>query len=98
MISCSVLISEEGDLYSMNFSSCDVRKALDSVSGMIHKGKKDVIDLDDGMFDSNGIYSCGSYIEDKMTGKRTKMREENGNYLMDLWVMPKHGQGFQRQR
>jgi len=81
-------ISEEGDLYDLNFSSCDVRRALGSVSGMIHKGKKVVFDLDDGALDSNGVYSIGNYIEDKATGKRTMMREVDGNFLVTMKVIP----------
>jgi hypothetical protein len=81
-------ISAEGDFYDMNFSSCDVRRALGSVSGMVHKGKKVVFDLDDGTFDRNGVLSCGSYIEDKASGKRTQMQEKDGNFVVTMKVIP----------
>ena len=55
---------------------------------MIHTGKKVVFDLDDGKLDANGTMSCGSYIEDKATGKRTKMREEDRNFLIKMKVLP----------
>ena len=86
-------VSAEGDFYDMNFSSCDVRRALGSVSGMIHRGKKVVFDLDDGTLDGNGIYSCGSYIEDKATGKRTHMREVDGNFVVKMKVIPYRDSG-----
>jgi hypothetical protein len=35
------------------------------------------------MFDEEG-----SYIENKTTGEINWLREENGNYIMDLWVVP----------
>jgi hypothetical protein len=81
-------INAEGDVYDLNFSSCDVRKPLGSVSGMIHKGKKVVFDLDDGALDCNGVYSCGSYIEDKASGKRTRMQEAGGNFTVKMKVIP----------
>jgi len=86
-------VSAEGDFYDLNFSSCDVRRALGSVSGMIHRGKKVVFDLDDGTLDGNGIYSCGSYIEDKATGKRTHMREVDGNFVVKMKVIPYRDSG-----
>ena len=54
---------------------------------MIHKGEK-VVFVDDGALDCNGIYSCGSYIEDKATGKRTQMQETDGNFLVEMKVIP----------
>ena len=35
------------------------------------------------MFDDGG-----SYVRNKRTGEANWMREENGNFLLDLWVMP----------
>ena len=36
----------------------------------------------------------GSCVLNKMTGEVNWMREESGNDIMDLWVMPSKGQGF----
>ena len=55
---------------------------------MIHKSKKVVFDLDDGMMDSNGNISIGSYIEDKHTGKKTFMDEKDGNFVVKMKVIP----------
>ena len=40
----------------------------------------------------------GSYVLNKLTGEMNWVGEENGNYTMDLWVMPNSGQRFQRPR
>ena len=32
---------------------------------------------------------AGSYIENKTTGEINMLYEENGNFIMDLWIMPK---------
>ena len=81
-------VSEEGDLYEMSFSKCKIRRPLGSVHSMIHKNKKVVFDLDDGTMDANGVLSVGSYIEDKATGRRTKMREKDGSFVIKMKVMP----------
>eukprot|EP00973_Karenia_brevis_P071862 9986633-Karenia_brevis.AAC.1 len=41
----------------------------------------------------------GSYIENKATGHRTYLRQENGVYLLDLWTVPNVAKGatFHRQ-
>ena len=31
---------------------------------------------------------ANSFIQNKITGEINWLREENGNYLMDLWIMP----------
>ena len=40
----------------------------------------------------------GSKVLNKMTGEVNWMREESGNYTIDLWVMPNEGHGFTRHR
>ena len=30
----------------------------------------------------------GSFIRDKATGEINWLREENGNYMLDVWVLP----------
>eukprot|EP00973_Karenia_brevis_P079791 11072137-Karenia_brevis.AAC.1 len=39
------------------------------------------------VFDSEDAYE-GSYIENKSTGHKIYLRQENGVYVMDMWVMP----------
>ena len=42
--------------------------------------------------------SDGSHILNKGANEVTWLREENGNYVMDLWVAPPSDQPFTRQR
>ena len=53
---------------------CDVNKALLSVRKMAKAGNKAV--FDDG----------ASYIENKASGQKMWMREENGMYILKFWV------------
>ena len=44
----------------------------------------------------------GSYIEHKVTGEINWLREEDGNYMLDVWVIPRETiergkPGFARQ-
>ena len=43
----------------------------------------------------------GSYVENKTTGEINWLREEAGNYMLDLWVIPPEempaNAGFGRQ-
>ena len=70
----------------MTFQAAPVDRALGSVKRMCSSGRIVVFDDD------------GSHVLNKMTGEVNWMREENGNYIMDLWVMPNKGQGLTRQR
>ena len=85
------LCTSEGSLRSMTFQATPVSRALGSVKRMNETGHVVVFD------------GQNSYIQNKVTGEVNWLREENGNYLMDLWIMPmdklnelKH-QGFGRQ-
>ena len=53
---------------------CDVNKALLSVKKVVDADNKVVFD------------AAGSYIEDKQTGERMWLREENGMYMLRMWV------------
>ena len=35
-----------------------------------------------------------SYIVNKETGESNVLREDNGNYMLDLWVPPNPEEGF----
>ena len=52
---------------------CDVNKALLSISRMVKTGHRVVFDQD-------------SYVEDKVTGEKMWLTEENGMYAPRLWV------------
>ena len=71
--------SEEGTERNMTAQVCDVNKALLSVKRVVKAGNRLVFDED------------GSYIEDKQTGEKMWMEENNGMYILKLWVGAKSG-------
>ena len=73
---CLPLITQEGTLRGMTFQAAPVSKALGSVKRMCSSGHRVVFDED------------GSYVENKITGEVNWLREEAGNYMLDLWVIP----------
>ena len=80
------LLTNEGSLRAMTFQAAPVDRPLGSVKRMCNSGHTVVFDDE------------GSYVLNKLTGEINWMREDNGNYVMDLWVMPNGKPGFQRQR
>ena len=63
----------------------DVTKALGSADQMIEAGNTVV-------FDKNG-----SYIQNKVTGKKTALKRKNGSFVFSLWVKRKGASGFTGQ-
>ena len=53
---------------------CDVHRPLMSVKKMCRSGHRVVFD------------EAGSFIENKETGEKLKIVEEDGEYLLDVWV------------
>ena len=84
------LATEEGTLRGMTFQAAPVSRPLGSVKKICKSGHTVVFDEE------------GSYIMNKATGEVNWMREEDGNYIMDLWVIPQEAMnssaGFGRQR
>ena len=70
------LLTQEGSLRSMTFQAAPVDRALGSVKKMCRSGHRVVFDDD------------GSYVLNKTSGEVNWLREENGNYMLDTWVMP----------
>ena len=69
----------------MRMQACEVSKPLASVMKICAVGHQVVFDSD------------GSYIVNKYNGDINYLREENGNYLLDIWVPPKsHDSTFTR--
>ena len=64
----------EGMARNLTAQVCEVNKALLSVKRVVQAGNKVVFDAD------------GSYIEDKSTGEKMWLREENGMYMLRMWV------------
>ena len=71
------MVTEEGDEASMTFQIADVHKALGSVRRICEAGNRVVFDEE------------GSYIENKATGKRTKMEKKGGVYVLKVKVLRK---------
>ena len=66
----------------MTFQAAPVTQALGSVKRICQSGHRVKFD------------EAGSYIENKMTGEVNKLREEEGNYILDAWVLPSGEMGF----
>ena len=92
------LATAEGSLRAMTFQAAPVAKPLGSVMRICQAGHLVVFDSD------------GSYIFNKQSGEINWLREEHGNYMLDVWVPPAeqvspstwqrvdHKQPFGRQR
>ena len=81
-------VTESGVSTKMKFQVCPVTKALGSVSKMVQSGHRVVFDSAE-----NGE---GSYIQNRATGNKTYLREENGVFVLDVWVKPRQpGFGWQ---
>ena len=79
-----------GARHMMTFQVAGVHKALGAVSKIVGAGHRVIFDSED----------IGSYIEDKKTGQKTKLRQTNGVYFLDVWMKPGEHvppQGFPRQ-
>ena len=69
-----VAVGEGGEVRKMRAQVCSVNKALLSVKRMIQAGNRVVFDQE------------GSYVETVGTGERMYLREENGMYMLKMWV------------
>ena len=70
------LISRKGSTRSMTPQAAPVDRLLGSVKRMCQAGHKVVFDID------------GSYVLNKTTKEVKWLREENGNVMLDMWVIP----------
>ena len=80
--------TDTGDRVNMVMQVAGVMKVLASVSRMTRANNRVV------------FYSEGSYILNKTTNKRTPLKENNGVYVVNVWVKRKEEwpqQGFTRQ-
>ena len=75
------VVTEAGNNAKMRFQVCPVTKALGSVLKMVRNGHRVVFDDEE--------YGEGSYIQDRRTGQKTYLRQENGVFVLDVWVRPK---------
>ena len=71
------LETAEGTWRSMRFQAAPVERPLGSVKITCQAGHRVVFDEEEG-----------SYILNKTTGEINWLHEDNGNYVMDTWVLP----------
>ena len=74
----AVVRTGDGSIKCIRFQVCDVTKILASVSRIVQAGHRVIFDSPD----------IGSFIECKSTGQRTYLRQEQGVYMLDVWVKP----------
>ena len=67
-------VSTEGAVRNITAQVCDVNKALLSVKKMVAAGNRVVFD------------QAGSYIEDTRSGEKMRLVEEDGMYMLTMWV------------
>jgi hypothetical protein len=75
------VMDQNGNLSFMKVQMCDnlhSKKFLASVSRINQTGHRVVFDDP----------ASGSYIENKMTGNKTWLRQESGVFYLDLWISP----------
>jgi hypothetical protein len=60
------------------FSAADVQKVLTSAAQVCNSGFRAVLDA----------WDCDSYIEEKATGERIPLRQEQGVYVYSMYVFP----------
>ena len=71
-----LLATEEGSMRAMTFQAAPVAKPLGSVKRICQAGHYVIFDED------------VSYIVNKATGELNWLREQNGTYMLDVWVPP----------
>ena len=81
------MYTREGSFRSMRVQAAQVTKPLASVMRIVQAGHVVVFDAE------------GSYIMNKVSGEINMLREEDGNYMLDIWVPPvtDDASGFPRQ-
>ena len=79
-------MTQEGTMRAMTFQAAPVDRPLGSVKRMCSTGHTVVFDDE------------GSYVFNNLAGEIDWLREENNNYMMDMWIAPitQSGRLFQR--
>ena len=70
------MLTREGSMRSMRIQAAPVTKPLASVMKIVQAGHTVVFD------------QSGSYLMNRKTGEINMLREEDGNYMLDVWVRP----------
>ena len=71
-----LLVTDEGTCRGMRFQAAPVTRPLGSVKRICQSGHRVVFDEE------------GSYTENKRSGEVNWLRDEDGSYIMDVWVIP----------
>ncbi len=79
------IVTPEGGRCRIKMQAAEVSKPLASVKRICQTGHIVVFDED------------GSYIYNKASGSINHLREEGGNYMLDVWVPPNNPRGFPGQ-
>jgi len=66
--------TKDGVKAGLKFNAADVTRTLGAVRKMCRAGNRVVFD------------EAGSYIQNKETGTKTEIEDENGEYILNLWV------------
>ena len=74
------MMSQEGHLCNMRFTSCDVERALGSVSSICKQGHTVVFNAPD--------HPDGSYIYNINPGERMDLKHNDGVFVLDTRVAP----------
>ena len=85
------MMSREGHLRNMRFTSCDVERALGSVSAICQQGNTVVFNAPD--------HPDGSYIHNNHIGDTMELQHRDGVYVLDTRIAPTSRQAapFTRQ-
>ena len=75
------LMTREGTRRSMKVTAAPVTKPLASVKKICQAGHRVIFDEE------------GSFIVNKRTEEVNALREEDGNHMLDMWVMPNDDEG-----
>ena len=78
------MMSREGHMRNMKFTSCDVKRALGSVSAICKQGHTVVFNAPD--------HPDGSYIYHIESRERMNLVHRDGVFVLDTKVAPKHKQ------
>ena len=78
-------VKKEDAQKGVNVQIADVSHPLMAVKKLCQANRRVVFD------------EAGSYALNKLTGEVLEIKEDGGEYVMEMWVLDEEAQGFQRQ-
>ena len=83
------MVTKEGSLRGMKFQSASkIKKPLAAVKRIVEAGHAVVFAPPE---------FGGSFILNMLTGEENEMRDDDGNYVLDVWIPPVSSVGFTGQ-